>query len=185
MVNINWTRKNKKHDLLLYISVKSIFICSAQIPSLFLGHYLSWYPFVCIGMWRTPFSSRFVQIHIGYFSKLAMYDKSIFRKLDSVSHHGDRRLIAPHYSDVEMSAMAGTNNQSHDYLLNRLFRPRSKKTSKLRVFVRPLCGEFTSDRWLSRTNGQWRGKWFHLMTSPCIIVNVKWTAQQKIYFVVN
>ena len=29
----------------------------------------------------------------------------------------------------------------------------------------PLCGEFTGDRWISRTNGQLRGKCFHLMTS--------------------
>ena len=30
----------------------------------------------------------------------------------------------------------------------------------------PLCGEFTGDRWIPRTMGQWRGKCFHLMTSP-------------------
>ena len=29
----------------------------------------------------------------------------------------------------------------------------------------PLCGKFTGDRWISRTNGQLRGKCFHLMTS--------------------
>ena len=29
----------------------------------------------------------------------------------------------------------------------------------------PLCGEFTGDRWIPRTNGQWRGKCFHLMSS--------------------
>ena len=28
-----------------------------------------------------------------------------------------------------------------------------------------LCGEFTGDRWIPRTNGQSRGKYFHLMTS--------------------
>ena len=32
----------------------------------------------------------------------------------------------------------------------------------------PLCGEFTGDRWIPRTNGQWRGKCLHLMTSPCL-----------------
>ena len=31
----------------------------------------------------------------------------------------------------------------------------------------PLCGEFTGDRWIPRTNGQLRGKCFHLMTSSC------------------
>ena len=29
----------------------------------------------------------------------------------------------------------------------------------------PLCGEFTENRWIPRTNGQLRGKCFHLMTS--------------------
>ena len=33
----------------------------------------------------------------------------------------------------------------------------------------PLCGEFTDDRWIPRTNGQYRGKCFHLMASSCII----------------
>ena len=58
-----------------------------------------------------------------------------------------------------------SNNQFHDCLLNRLFRRRSKKTSKLRVtaFVRGI------HRWPvnSPTKGQWRGKCFHLMTSSC------------------
>ena len=31
----------------------------------------------------------------------------------------------------------------------------------------PLCEEFTWDRWIPRTNGQLRGKCFHLMTSSC------------------
>ena len=35
-----------------------------------------------------------------------------------------------------------SNHQPDDCLLNRLFRRRSKKTSKLRV-TGPLCGEFT------------------------------------------
>ena len=29
----------------------------------------------------------------------------------------------------------------------------------------PLCGEFTGDWWIPPTKGQWRGKYFHLMTS--------------------
>ena len=32
---------------------------------------------------------------------------------------------------------------------------------------RPLCREFTGDRWIPRTKGQWNGKCFHLMTSSC------------------
>ena len=32
-----------------------------------------------------------------------------------------------------------------------------------------LCGEFTGNRWIPRTKGQWRGKCFHLMTSSCVV----------------
>ena len=32
----------------------------------------------------------------------------------------------------------------------------------------PLCGEFTGDRWIPRTNGQYRGKC--LMTSSCALI---------------
>ena len=42
-----------------------------------------------------------------------------------------------------------SNHQPHDCLLNRLFRRRSKKTSKLRV-----TGLCAGDRWIPRTNGQ-------------------------------
>ena len=34
----------------------------------------------------------------------------------------------------------------------------------------PLCGEFTGDRWIPRTNCQLRGKYFHLMTASCSIL---------------
>ena len=32
----------------------------------------------------------------------------------------------------------------------------------------PLWGEFTGDRWIPLTKGQWRGNCFHSMTSSCI-----------------
>ena len=43
-----------------------------------------------------------------------------------------------------------SNHQPHDSLLNRLFRRRSKKPS------------VTGDRWIPRTNGQWRGKYISI-----------------------
>ena len=66
-----------------------------------------------------------------------------------------------HYGDVTMGDSV-SNHQPHDCLLNLLFRHRSKKKA-LRHW--PLCVEFTGDRWIPRTNGQLRGKCFHLMTS--------------------
>ena len=56
------------------------------------------------------------------------------------------------------------NHQPHGCLLNRLFRRRSKKTSKLHVIG--LC---VGNRWIPRTKGQLRGKCFHLMTSSWYI----------------
>ena len=46
-----------------------------------------------------------------------------------------------------------SNHQPYDCLLNRLFRGRLKKTSKLRV-IGHLCGEFTGPRWIPSTNGK-------------------------------
>ena len=41
---------------------------------------------------------------------------------------------------------------------------RNHQSSASLAFVR----ESTSDRWIPFTNGQWRGKWFHLMASSCV-----------------
>ena len=42
-----------------------------------------------------------------------------------------------------------------------------------------LCGEFTGDRWIPRTNGQQRGKCFHLMTSSC--ENMSFSSSERVY----
>ena len=52
-----------------------------------------------------------------------------------------------------------SNHQPHHCLLNRLFRSRSKKTSKLRLTGlcagnSPVSGGFPGDRRIPRTNGQ-------------------------------
>ena len=56
-----------------------------------------------------------------------------------------------------------SNHQPHGCLLNRLFRRRWKKTSKLRVTG--LCAGNSPGPVNSPYKGQWRGKCFHLMTS--------------------
>ena len=59
----------------------------------------------------------------------------------------------------------GISNYQHlNSLLNRLFRRRSQKTSKLHV-TGPLWGEINGDRWIPCTNCQLRRKCFHLMMS--------------------
>ena len=57
-----------------------------------------------------------------------------------------------------------SNHQPHHCLLNRLFEAQIKENIKAPRHW-PLRGEFTGDRWIPRTNGQWRGNCFYLMTS--------------------
>ena len=45
--------------------------------------------------------------------------------------------------------------------------PKKYQSTASLAFVR----EITEDRWMPRTNGQLRGKCFHLMTSSCIVLN--------------
>ena len=57
----------------------------------------------------------------------------------------EKRIHTPaiynrHYNDVIMGRESVSNHQSHDCLLNRLFRRKSKKTSKL-----PVTGLFDED----------------------------------------
>ena len=68
-----------------------------------------------------------------------------------------------------MSAMCVSNHRRLYCLLNRLFRRRSKKASKLRATG--LCGgKFTGDRWIPRTKASNAEKNFYLMTSSCQIL---------------
>ena len=46
-----------------------------------------------------------------------------------------------------------SNPQTHDCLLNRLFKAQINKNIKAPRHW-PLCGEFTGDRWIPRTKGK-------------------------------
>ena len=74
-----------------------------------------------------------------------------------------------------------SNHQPHDCLLSRLLRRRSKKTSKL--YITGLCAGI--NWWIPRTNGQWRGKCFHLMTSSCLKRLPLWGVLGVLQFTVN
>ena len=65
-----------------------------------------------------------------------------------------------------------SNHQPHDCLLKSFIQTQIKENIKAPCHW-PLCGEFTGERWIPRTNGQLRGKCFHLMTSS-------WYAFQEI-----
>ena len=70
-----------------------------------------------------------------------------------------------------------SNHQPHHCLLNRLFRRRSKKTSKLRVTGLCGTGEFPAQM---ASNA---GKFFHLMTSSCIFFTKRGDGGILDYFV--
>ena len=77
--------------------------------------------------------------------------------------------LSPHYIDVIIDHDDVSYHQPHGCLLNRLFRPRSKKTSKLRVTG--LCVGNSPRPVNPRTKGQLRGKCFYLMTSSwCTVI---------------
>ena len=84
-------------------------------------------------------------------------------RTNAINHHRDTILFLlvytmvyskyHHYNDVIMGAMASQSPTSRLLTQPLIWaRAGSKKTSKLRVTG--LCGEFTGDRWIPRTNGQ-------------------------------
>ena len=92
-------------------------------------------------------------------------------------HHGWQKYIVPD-NGSRISLQRRNNGRdgvsNHDCLLNRLFIQANIKGNTKAPRHWPLCGEFTGVRWIPHTNGQQRGKCFHLMTSSChysIIVN--------------
>ena len=71
--------------------------------------------------------------------------------------------LCMHYGDVIMGTMA-SQITSLTIVYSTVYSVQIKENIKAPRHW-PLCGEFTGDRWIPRTNGQWRGKCFHLMTS--------------------
>ena len=70
-----------------------------------------------------------------------------------------------HYGDVIMSTIA-SQITSLTIVYSTVYYAQIKENIKAPRHW-PLCEEFTGDRWIPRTNGQLRGKCFHLMTSSC------------------
>ena len=83
-------------------------------------------------------------------------DKGVW--LLRVQHH--------HYNDVMMSAMASQiTSLTIVYLTICSGADQRKHISASLAFAMG----FTGDRWIPRTNGQWRGKCFHFMTSSWLL----------------
>ena len=62
-----------------------------------------------------------------------------------------------------------SNHRHLDCLLNRFWGAYQRKHQEAPRYW-PLQGEFTGHWWIPHTKGQWRGKCFHLMTSPCLVI---------------
>ena len=77
-----------------------------------------------------------------------------------------------HHSDVIMGTM-GLKSPALPLLTQPFIQAQIKENTKAPRYL-ALCGEFTGDRWIPRSNGQSRGKCFHLMTSSWYFRNV-WT----------
>ena len=76
----------------------------------------------------------------------------------------------PHYNDAIMGVIASQIPASR--LFTQPFIQTQIKENIKALLHWPLCGDFTGDRWIPRTNGQLRGKCFRLMTSSwCIYQN--------------
>ena len=76
-----------------------------------------------------------------------------------------KRSICSHYDDVIMSAMA-SQITSLTIVYSTVYSGADQRKHQSSALL-ALCVEFTGDRWIPRTKGQWRGKCFHLMTSSC------------------
>ena len=68
-----------------------------------------------------------------------------------------------HYTGVIMSAIA-SQITSLRIVYSTVYSDADQRNIKAPPHW-PMCGEVTGDRWIPRTNGHWRGKCFHLMTS--------------------
>ena len=98
--------------------------------------------------------------------------KIFIEKLQYAKRHNSKcwRKFAPgtlstYYSDVKRSAMT-SQITGVSIVYSTVCSAQTKENIKAPRHW-PLLGEFTGDRRISRTKGQWRGKYFNLMASSC------------------
>ena len=73
-------------------------------------------------------------------------------------------LVLVHYRDVMMGSMASLIT-SLTTVYSTVHSGADQRKHQSSASPALAYGEFTGDRWISHTNGQQRGKCFHLMTS--------------------
>ena len=89
-------------------------------------------------------------------------------------NHYTNKTVCSHYGDVIMNTVA-SQITSLASVYSTFSRVQIKENIKAPRHW-PSCREFTGHRWVPRTNGQWRGKCFHLMTSSCWWIEVQKTS---------
>ena len=120
------------------------------------------YPFRC---WNWNITVSRGQYHHWWCPESLRRQYTTNHSLDCVGltifiHPADGFPHISHHSDVITGAMAS-------WLFTPRFIQAQIKENMKAPRHWPLCGEFTGDRLIPRTNGQWRGKCFHWMTSSC------------------
>ena len=75
-------------------------------------------------------------------------------------------ILIQHYNDIIMGGIA-SQITSLMIAYSGVYSGADQRKHQSSALL-ALCEEFTGDRWLPRTNGQLRGKCFHLMTSSWI-----------------
>ena len=97
--------------------------------------------------------------------KVATQEINTFVRAKTVCHFRPHTILNIHYNDVIM-ALSRLESPASPLFTQPFIRAQIKENFKAPHHW-PLCGEFTGDWWIPRTNCQLRGKWFHLMTSSC------------------
>ena len=132
---------------------------------------------------------RHIQLHMSQYNKMKIcnplrqtYTQLLFKsRFPTTGQTYRRQVVNPyptdhcntfsialhctHFGDVIMGAIA-SQITSLTVVYSTFIQTQIKENIKAPRHW-PLCGESTGDRWIPRTNGQWRGNCFHLMTSSC------------------
>ena len=100
-----------------------------------------------------------------YERRLLFGAREVRASLKAMAQRRSSHNALPHYNDVTMDVIA-SQITSLTVVYSTVYSDADQRNIKAPRHW-PVWGEFTGDRWIPRTNGQWRGKCFHLMTSSC------------------
>ena len=132
---------SKQFWLLVTNTVCKAYFCEKNM------HCISW-TFIPVGLVRTS-HHKFV-----FVMNRDNFTEAFLRAYNLILIKLNHNLAHAHYCDVIKGRDCVSNHQPHHCLLNRLFIQAQIKENIKAPRDWPLCGEFTGDRWITRTNGQ-------------------------------